>query len=640
MKINMWVGALLIFTVTLVSGYEYYRIKNLVEVYLPVFLKNETNAIALQLEEPLRQAQPLNDIALNVSPSVSVRIEIKQTNQVQVIDAKNDNLAPPQWFVGLLLQAPVQEQVSLYSDNGEKQVSIATAVMPYRLLKEAWIFFIIEIIFFGLFYVALTRLIMVKDKLIELLTFKLLNAFSDVKSSTYNRQLDTDENPLINRVMSEFDSVISHHEKQYKRLQKEKKKFESLTQYDELTGLANKQCFHKMMKEKLREKDGSGGHVLLLKLSSLDQINIQLGRQEGDIYISRMANALNKLCNSKKIKGHVFRNLGSEMLVIILNADNTTIDFLAEELKSYLQRLDNENYKNGCGYFSIIQFKPSQKLSELMILLDSNLSQAMADYHNSYAIAQPDAVVVGGLNHWYNKIDEIIKAKKLSLHRYVVEPVQEGSEPYHYEIATSFDIKGQTFDAKSVFSAAKRFDLSYKIDQLIITRLIEYLNLEADDDIYGVKISGFSVIHERFRNWLSHLLSHHRGLAKRLVFQVSRRVVLESLEESRLFINEIHNAKSKVALECDYQTNVDDIMKAVKSLSIDMIKINCQKNASPEQYNSDVHFVKLLVASAHDVNVLVIIDHVETQQAWTALSKLGIDAGQGKIFGKSIVIAS
>jgi len=641
MKINMLVGALLLFAITLVTGYEYYRIKNLIEVHLPVFLKNETNAIAIQLDDALNQIGTIDskDILLNVSPVVSVRIEIKQTKEVRTMDAKNAHSAPPQWFVNLLMKTPVQYQMALYSDS-EKRVSIHTALIPNRLLMQAWLFFIASLVFFVVLYFSLTRLVAIKEKLLEQLTLKLFNAFSSVRNSTYERHLESDDNPLIGKVMSEFDSVVLHHEQQYKVLQKEKRKFESLTQYDELTGLANKQCFHKMMKEKLREKEGLGGHVLLLKLSSLDQINIQLGRQEGDIYISRMANVLNKLCNAKNIKGHVFRNLGSEMLVVILNADNTTIDFLAEELKGYLQRLDNENYKNGCGYFSVVQFKPGQKLSELMILLDYNLSQAMTNYHNSYAIAQADNVAVGGLNHWFKKIDEIIKNKKIILHRYTVEQAPQGTDSYRYEIRASFDIKGETFNAKDVFSAAKRFDLSYKIDQLIITRLIEYMKLEDDEGGYAVKISESSVINERFRNWLSHLLSHHRGLAKRLVFQLPEVVISEHFNESQLFINVMHNAKSKVALACDTQNKVNDLIEAVRLLSIDVVKINSHEGPSLEQFNQDVSFIKQLVTSAHEINVAVVVDHVENKKSWAELNKLGIDGGQGDLFGEAIVIAS
>jgi len=641
MKINMLVGALLIFAITLVASYEYYRVKNLIDVHLPVFLKNETNAIAVQLEDVLKQSGTIDikNVAFNVSPSVSVRVEIKRPKEIRIIDATNAYSAPPQWFVDLLMQAPVQFQMALYRDS-EKRVSIHTTLIPNRLLMHAWIFFIAGLVFFVVLYISLTYLVSMKERVLEQLTLKLFNAFSGVRNNTYERQLDESDNPVISKVMAEFDSVVLHHERQYKVLQKEKRKFESLTQYDELTGLANKQCFHKMMKEKLREKEGLGGHVLLLKLSSLDQINIQLGRQEGDIYISRMANVLNKLCNAKNIKGHVFRNLGSEMLVVILNADNTTIDFLAEELKSYLQRLDNDNYKNGCGYFSVVQFKPGQKLSELMILLDCNLSQAMTNYHNSYTIAQADNVAVGGLNHWYKKIDEIIKTKKITLHRYIVEQTPEGTDSYHYEISASFDIQGETFDAKDIFSAAKRFELAYKLDQLIITRLIEYMKLEDDDGGYAVKVSESSVLNERFRNWLSHLLSHHRALAKRLVFQVPELVIAEHFKESQLFINVIHNGQSKVTLACDNQTKVIDLIEIVKSLSIDVVKINSHETPSLEQFNEDVSFIKQLVASAHEINVAVIVDRVEDKKSWAALNKLGIDAGQGYLFGEAIVIAS
>jgi diguanylate cyclase (GGDEF)-like protein len=647
MKTNVLVSALVLIMALLIAGYEHRRISKIIHVYLPVFLENETNAIAIQLRDSLRKSDNLSNtnIPLTVFPSVSIRIEMKRSKQVRIINATNSHLAPPQWFVNWFMRKPLEYQMSFYNES-EKRATIYTAMMPNALLREAWMSFLVSVIFFGMMYIALSRLTASKEKLLELLTFKVLSAFKQVKNNSYEHQLEMGEDLLVNQVMSEFDSVITHQKQQYKELLHEKNKFENLTQYDELTGLANKQCFHNMMTEKLREKDGLGGHILLLKLSSLDQINIQLGRQEGDIYISRMANVLNKLCNVKNVEGHVFRNLGSEMLVIILNADSTMIDLLAEELKNYLSRLDNDRYQNGCGYFSIIQFKPRQKLTELMISLDCNLSQAMAKYHNSYMIAQPDEVVVGGLNNWYKKIDEIIKTKNITLHQYIIELAHSNIEPYRYEVYASFDIKTETYAAKDVFSAAKRFNVSHKIDQLVITKLIEFLendeNDETDEDNerYAIKVSCHSITNERFRNWLSHLLSHHRTLAKRLVFQIQEQIISEQLDASRLFINLVHKADSNVVLECENQTNAIDVIDKIKSLSIDMVRVrnqNVQPNAVSIQHDS---FINTLVTSAHKNKVPVIVGHVESQQVWNSLILMGVDAGQGLFFGQPVTVTS
>lgn len=163
MKANILVGALVVITAVLVSGYEYHRITSIIHIHLPVFLKNETNAIATQLGDSLKKTDDVstNEIPLVIFPSVSVRIEMKHSKKVRVISATNSHLAPPQWFIDLLMQAPIEYQMSFY-EQSEKHATIYTTMVPNALLREVWISFIIGLTFFLIMYIALTRLMTAK----------------------------------------------------------------------------------------------------------------------------------------------------------------------------------------------------------------------------------------------------------------------------------------------------------------------------------------------------------------------------------------------------------------------------------------------------------------------------------------------
>lgn len=634
MKSNVIVSAVIIIAALLVGGHEYYRVTKLFSVHLPIFLKNETQALTVQLENSLRISKELsvNDLPINVFPSISVIIEVKHNNQIRTITATNSHVAPPQWFINLFMKSPIEHQVSLYH-HSDKQATIYTSMVPNALLKEVWISYIAGLVLFSLLYIVICRISCQRERLLDELAYKMLSAFKDLKNNEYKHSTQNSESSLVKTVMLEFNYMVEVRNQYIQSIINEKNKFEALTQHDELTGLGNKQCFNDMMKVKLREKNGDGGHILLLKLVSLEQINIQLGRQEGDIYISRMANVLNKLCTFQQVEGHVFRSLGSELLVILLNADNTTIDFLAEELKSYLDKLESENYQHGCGYFSIIEFKPGQKLSTLMTSLDCNLSQAMAKYHNGYTIAQPEEATVGGLNHWYNKVDEIIKTKDVSLYRALIKPIGDNIEPYHYEVNASFGGQELSCSTDDIFNAAHRFNLSHKLDQLIITKLIIFLESQHEKTRYAIMISNHSMTNERFRNWLSHLLSHHLSIANRLVFHISELVVDEDLEASRLFAKLIHKAGAQVVLDCNQHTDALNLIERVRLLPADVIKVNGGNASTTLEANSKASFIQTLTAQAHEIKVPVIAGHIDSPNDWEVVNTLGINAGQGPFFG-------
>ncbi len=639
MKSNIMISIVIILSALFVGAHEYYRVTTILSTHLPIFLKNETQAIALQLEESFNDPSNSNysNVAIHVFPSISIRIEMKLSKQVRLISATNAHVAPPQWFIDLFMESPVQYQMSLFDEN-EKLATIYASMTPNAILKETWISYLAGLTLFSALYIFLISVFSYKQRLYDQLIGKLLAAFEQSKEGSFDYQRTTSDDRILSHVLTEFSHLMELKSRQLKSAIIDRNKFESLTQHDELTGLANKQCFHNMMKDKLRNKDGNGGHILLLKLSNLEQINIQLGHQEGDIYISRMANMLNKLCNVKNVEGHVFRNLGSEMLMVILNADDTTIDFLAEELKSYLDRLENESYQNSCGYFSVVKFIPGQKLSELMALLDGNLSQAMAKSHNAYIIAQPQEISVGGLNHWYKIIGDIIDDKSIVLHRTIIKSVNGDVVPYHYDINVSFDAHGERYTAKDVFCAAKRFNLSHKIDQLIITQLVAFLESEKSNDRYAIKVSSGAMVNERFRNWVSHQLSHHQGITNRLVFNIPEIVASEQLELSRLFIHSIHRAGSQIVLECKQQLDVIELIDMVKSLSVNIVKVNVNRPTQVANIQRDHDFITTLVVHVHKMNVPVIAGHIQNSEDWESLHELGVDAAQGALFGKPVIV--
>jgi EAL domain-containing protein (putative c-di-GMP-specific phosphodiesterase class I) len=124
-------------------------------------------------------------------------------------------------------------------------------------------------------------------------------------------------------------------------------------------------------------------------------------------------------------------------------------------------------------------------------------------------------------------------------------------------------------------------------------------------------------------------------LAKRLVFQIQEQAISEYLEESRFFINLIHKVDSQVSLECETQTNAMDLTEKMKLLSIDMVRVNSLGGQPHNISKKSDDFIKTLVADAHKFNAPVIVGHVESKQG-DSLSQLGVDAGQGYLFGQLV----
>jgi EAL domain-containing protein (putative c-di-GMP-specific phosphodiesterase class I) len=51
-------------------------------------------------------------------------------------------------------------------------------------------------------------------------------------------------------------------------------------------------------------------------------------------------------------------------------------------------------------------------------------------------------------------------------------------------------------------------------------------------------------------------------------------------------------------------------------------------------------FLEALITKARRIKVPVIVGQIETQQVWESLNEIGIDAGQGVLFGPPVVLSS
>ena len=106
-----------------------------------------------------------------------------------------------------------------------------------------------------------------------------------------------------------------------------------------------------------------------------------------------------------------------------------------------------------------------------------------------------------------------------------------------------------------------------------------------------------------------------------------------------MFINAVHKVGSKVALESYQNTDVLELTDLMKSLSIDIVKVSGRENQPIAQVPQSSGFIKTLVVNAHGLNVQVVAGQVENSHVWEFLSTLGVDAGQGYLFGRPVIFA-
>ncbi|MDO4501274.1 MAG: GGDEF domain-containing protein [Erysipelotrichaceae bacterium] len=171
----------------------------------------------------------------------------------------------------------------------------------------------------------------------------------------------------------------------------ERKKAETLSNIDALTGLGNRHAHHKEL-IKLMKKEGDFKIGLgIVDIDYFKQINDTYGHLEGDNHLKQLADILKSLC-TKGIKA--YRIGGDEFLIIFKNCDRDTVEKYANNLKNALERakIKNENskvadYLTVSGGFVLVNSSDITSMESVLNKADTLLYQVKEGGRNNFKIS-------------------------------------------------------------------------------------------------------------------------------------------------------------------------------------------------------------------------------------------------------------
>lgn len=637
MKLKYWVSAALTL-LTMFTGYQQYtHTKHLVEQFLPERLISETKVIAFQLEDYV-EARSANQPA--VMPNIQQRhiaysLVMSRQPNTQVVSGKPSVVADtssPSWFRNLFSSYSLNYSHTFHIDNVEQAV-LNSEISSLEIVNRSWWTFNLLAILFLLLQAATFYLTNRQDKRHEIMVSRLRAGLISIENGEFNlvKQLRNDK--LFSGLVVEFNQMVDQLDVQHQADSREKKVLSDAALFDDLTGFGSKPLFSEAMQTQLCS-DNPTGHLVMLRLTSLEQVNSELGSYEGDTYISKVASILAKSYSIPKTLKTVFRLNGRDFLAILPTEKSLIIDLWAEELKNLLIDIDNSAYKYGCGNFSIVPFDKASQTEHLLACLDSGLSQAMAHSANSYSIIESIDECQNGRTKWFEIVSKIIETEGVILKKQQLKHCEQNHNLYNFELFTSFELDGVSYEAKNVFAAASRFSLGSKLDQIIIEETLSF-SQEATvaNARYLIKLSFESVLDKDFYYWLKHWLGTQSKLASQLSFQLPELAITQDFITAKRFISMLHSANSSVCLDYEGAQHSYQLSHSIGELEVDMIKINGHYTHSVNIHKERASFIASLVEIAHSINVPVIASQVEHDDEWSSLAALGVDAVQGNLFG-------
>ncbi|WP_172558399.1 putative bifunctional diguanylate cyclase/phosphodiesterase [Vibrio fluvialis] len=409
--------------------------------------------------------------------------------------------------------------------------------------------------------------------------------------------------------------------------------------HDNLTNLMNRNYLSDKL-ERLVETSSEPFTLAYLDIDNFKSINDLYGHYIGDQIIKFVANAILQCVRDENL---TFRIAGDEFAFITFSNDPLSI------CRSILDKLDQ-------GYFdpshrikvslSIgIAKKSHEPISADQLILNASLALKDCKQSNNSHIRCYDT----HLSSQYHRRTQVINALRSELDKttmadseiyVVVQPIVHRSQKewHYFEVLARWNSASLGFVSPMEFiEAAEQSGLIIELGEKIV-ELACQAKAELERQFgYKVKLGLNCSAHElanstRYLNHLMTTITRYHFEPREFTIELTETVLLSQTNEVKYILDKLRELGFTVALD-DFGTGYSSL-NYIHSYPIDCIKIDATFIRNMLCNETAERVVWLIVQLAKQLNVDLIAEGVEDQEALNKLYVMGCDQIQGYYFAK------
>jgi len=420
-------------------------------------------------------------------------------------------------------------------------------------------------------------------------------------------------------------------------------KMKYLVVHDELTSLLNRQNFEREVRLILNRSNQlhKNGALLFIDVDRFCLVNELEGFEVGDRLLVAVVLIIRKLI----AKSDLFSRIGSDEFCLFIK--NKT----ADEVKQFAEKIRKAVYE--------YRFCTGDTCYSISVSVGiSGLSTTTVVYHPNELISRArhacNMAKENGRNLvWeYNEQDTAVRERSRDIYWVplikkallddsfflVFQPIVNlySGEVSHYEVLIR--MRGDDNEVISPLEfvpVAERMGLIHSIDLWVLENAIEFLaklpvdkaNISLSINLSSVAFQDTSLlptIKEKLElTWVD---------ARRITFEITETAAVENFEKTRDMITKIRALGCKFALD-DFGAGFCSF-NYLKTFPVDYVKIDAQFIRNLTNNPTDQILVKSMTDLVANLGKKTIAEYVDTPEAIEKLREIGVNFGQGYIFGK------
>ena len=409
--------------------------------------------------------------------------------------------------------------------------------------------------------------------------------------------------------------------------------------YDELTGLVNRREFATLLERARAAVDtGCEAFLMFLDLDQFKIVNDTCGHAAGDELLRTIA-ALIKTCVRRE--DTVARLGGDEFGLIVSSCTQEAAVRRAESIREKIKELvfhwQKETFRVGASIGVVRIGSGGIDLNELQQVADAACYAAKEAGRNRvhFVCGDQDAAHEHrGDMRFVQRLSTAIDSDNFVLFGQRIVPVAEHSpRTERFEVLLRMrDRDGQRLIPPGAFlPAAERYGLQDRIDQWVVSRLIDILRTQNPITLakqqFWINLSGASIGDAQMADTLIELVKTSGLPEGCLNFEITETAVVRKINDAKRLISALRDMGCRFALD-DFGSGLSSF-GYLKQFKVDLLKIDGQFIKDITVDRTDRIFVKSLIDIAHTLNLETVAEFVESDEILDAVQALGSDYAQG-----------
>ena len=419
-------------------------------------------------------------------------------------------------------------------------------------------------------------------------------------------------------------------------------KITNLAYYDKLTGLPKRASFKEDFNA-LSAKNNFAVALILCDLNKFKTINDSFGHNFGDQVLVQIANQLKALVDHNTI-------------VARFNGDEFIIAHSYSQQKNSLEKLQN----------NLLQlFAEPIMLKDMKYNLTASFGIAVAPYDGSDYETLLKHADLAMLQSQHNKhepcvyfrqefADKILYEMKLSHQLYHAISKQQFSILYQPKIESStgnligtesllrWQLDEQHWVSPADFiPIAEKNGFIIELGNWVIKNVLKQIRVWLDSNTpvlpVSINVSAVQLHHPHFSDNLFQQLKNYQVPGNLLEIELTEGMLMEDMERTTALLKEMQNKGIAVSID-DFGTGYSSLSYLPK-LPINTLKIDRAFIQNIQHNFDNQKIVQTIVSLAHNLNLSVIAEGVETAEELAETNNCGINNVQGYYYSRPLSIS-